>query len=296
MAMTGGTPYLLKSTTAQDGATKISLYLYVKETVNISSNTSTVKLGMYVDSNYGIGAWGDFNGSYVGISASKGSNRHDFDGSIGYGSGQRWLVENVEYTVQHDADGKKNLTIYWHWGVNSPWGRFENPSGSKSITLTPIARASQPRVADSSSGGNVVSSSQVGKYIYIQTQTASSTFKHKLTYDIGSLKGQTAGLDSDASTGFTNWTGFTPPQSLLKVLSGYAGDKATVTFNLTTYSDNTYKTIIGTKTTTFTLTGTGYVSIDNGSSFSNYIAFVDNGSSWDRVVPYVDSGSAWNLY
>lgn len=65
---------------------------------------------------------------------------------------------------------------------------------------------------------------------------------------------------------------------------------------MTTYSDNTYSQVIGTKTTTFSLTGTGYVSIDNGSSFDNYIAFIDNGSGWDRVLPYIDDGSSWNLY
>lgn len=197
----------------------------------------------------------------------------------------------TEYIV-HKTDGTQSVTVKLEAWVYT----HTTKTTSTTMTLTPIARASVPTVNTTSSGSTIVSTSPVLTKVYIQTHTASSTFRHKLTYDIGSLTNQTSGIDSGDLSGFINWAGFTPPIELLKQLDISDGDKKTLTINLTTYTDNTYSTIIDTKTTTFILTGTGYVSIDNGSSFNNYIAFVDNGSSWDRVVPYIDNGSSWDLY
>lgn len=142
MAMTGGKSYLLKSevTNYGNGNDTTYLYLYVKETVSATANTSTLYLGMYISSTYNIGIWNDNRGSYVGLSTAEGSNRHDFDGTISKGSGTRWLVENVKFTVAHNSDGTKTVPIYWKWGVNSPWGQFVVPTGSKNITLTKIDR------------------------------------------------------------------------------------------------------------------------------------------------------------
>lgn len=189
--------------------------------------------------------------------------------------------------ITHNADGTKSVNVKLEGWIYS----YDTKSTSTTMALQTIARASIPTVYTAASGGSLVSSSPVLKTVYIRTNRASTSFTHTITYNVGSLTNQTAGLGS--STGVTTYTTFTPPLELLKQLNINSGDSATLTVTLKTYSGST---IIGTKTTTFTLTGTGYVSIDNGSSFDNYIAFVDNGSSWDRVVPYVDSGSAWNLY
>lgn len=143
MAMTGGTAYLVKSEYTNGGSNNwtVDLYVYVKiVSQNAAANTSTIALGMYVYSKYNID-WGDWsNGgqSYVGT-ATSGSNCFTFtEGQTG--SGTKWLIENKQVTVTHNANGTLTLPIYWHWGVYSTWGQYLAPSGSKNVTLTAIDR------------------------------------------------------------------------------------------------------------------------------------------------------------
>ena len=144
MAMTGGTAYLVKSERTNYGSNSwtTDLYIYVKViSQNVIANTSTIALGMYVYSKYSI-AWSDFgtNGtSYIGT-ATSGSNCFTFTNGQS-GSGTKWLVEDKQVTVSHNSNGTLTLPIYWHWGVNSPWGQYTGPSGSYNVTLSTIDRA-----------------------------------------------------------------------------------------------------------------------------------------------------------
>lgn len=144
MAMTGGTAYLVKSEKTNYGSNSwtTDLYIYVKViSQNVIANTSTIALGMYVYSKYSI-AWSDFgtNGtSYIGTSTS-GSNCFTFTNGQS-GSGTKWLIEDKQVTVYHNSNGTLTLPIYWHWGVNSPWGQYTGPSGSYNVTLSTIDRA-----------------------------------------------------------------------------------------------------------------------------------------------------------
>lgn len=143
MAMTGGTAYLVKSERTNGGQNDwtTDLYIYVKiVSQNPAANTSTIALGMYVYSKYNIdwGDWGNGGQSYVGT-ATSGANCFTFtQGQTG--SGTKWLTENHQVTVTHNADGTLTLPIYWHWGVYSTWGQYLAPSGSKNVTLTAIDR------------------------------------------------------------------------------------------------------------------------------------------------------------
>lgn len=95
---------------------------------------------MYVYSQYSI-AWSDFgtNGtSYIGT-ATSGANCFTFTNGQS-GSGTKWLVEDKQVTVSHNSNGTLTLPIYWHWGVNSPWGQYTGPSGSYNVTLSTIDR------------------------------------------------------------------------------------------------------------------------------------------------------------
>lgn len=95
---------------------------------------------MYVYSQYSI-AWSDFgtNGtSYIGT-ATSGANCFTFTNGQS-GSGTKWLIENKQVTVSHNSNGTLTLPIYWHWGVNSPWGQYTGPSGSYNVTLSTIDR------------------------------------------------------------------------------------------------------------------------------------------------------------
>lgn len=143
MAMTGGTAYLVKSEYANYGSANwtTDLYIYVKiVSQSVVNNTSTLSLGMYVYSRYEIG-WSDFgtNGtSYIGT-ATSGDNCFTFTAGQS-GSGTKWLIENKEVTVTHNSNGTLTLPIYWHWGVNSPWGQYVGPSGSYNVTLPALDR------------------------------------------------------------------------------------------------------------------------------------------------------------
>lgn len=143
MAMTGGTAYLVKSERTNYGSNSwtTDLYIYVKViSQNVVANTSTIALGMYVYSQYSI-AWSDFgtNGtSYIGT-ATSGANCFTFTNGQS-GSGTKWLVEDKQVTVSHNSNGTLTLPIYWHWGVNSPWGQYTGPSGSYNVTLSTIDR------------------------------------------------------------------------------------------------------------------------------------------------------------
>lgn len=144
MAMTGGTAYLVKSEKTNYGSNSwtTDLYIYMKViSQNAIANTSTIALGMYVYSKYSI-AWSDFgtNGtSYIG-KATSGSNCFTFTNGQS-GSGTKWLIEDKQVTVYHNSNGTLTLPIYWHWGVNSPWGQYTGPSGSYNVTLSTIDRA-----------------------------------------------------------------------------------------------------------------------------------------------------------
>lgn len=269
------------------------LRLYYKVTSqSVSNNTSTVQLQLYIYDATGLSYNEAANSCYYTIQSGSRVYQPYYYESVGW-----YRLGSRSVTITHNADGTKTTDISGYWNSdNETTYTPASLSVSGSITLPRIARASVPTINTTSSGSTIVSTSPVLTKVYIQSHTASSTFKHTVKYAIAGLTNQTAGLDADATTGFTNWTSLTPPLSLLNKLTSYSGDKVTLTITLSTYTDSTLSTLVGSKNTTFTLTGIGYVSIDNGSSFDNYIAFVDNGSSWDRVVPYVDSGSAWNLY
>ena len=173
MAMTGGTAKLVKTTYPFSDKTKaVNLYVYYKTSQDIATNKSTVTVGMYVTtpSGWDIGPWYYSTDSYVGTTANI------FDGAVPNFSGTRWLAENKTFTVDHNTDGTGTATIYWKWGVNSPWGGYVNPSGSFSINLTSIPRATTPTLS--------ATSVQMGKTIKVTMNRAASSFTHTLKYTI----------------------------------------------------------------------------------------------------------------
>lgn len=164
------------------GDTSQPIYVYVayKSEQNTTTNKSTVYAGMYVTTPAGwnIGAWEDFNGSYVG------STGNTFNGSIPMFTGTRWLAENLSFTVNHNDDGSGSATIYWKWGVNSPWGRIQNISGNFSISLPTIPRKSGVSVG--------ATSCRMGSSLAINIDRKASSFTHTLRYKFGSAAGTIA--------------------------------------------------------------------------------------------------------
>lgn len=145
MEMTGGTAKLVATGTPSGWPGPIALYAYYKvKSQSVDNNQTVLSLGMYVTTPAGwfFGPWADFYGSYIGT-ATSGGNCKSFNGACPENTeGTCWLAENLEVTIPHDNDGSKKATIYWKWGVASSWGGYSNPSGSFSITLPTIPRAS----------------------------------------------------------------------------------------------------------------------------------------------------------
>lgn len=141
-------------------------------TTDPANNQSTTRavLKLTTLNNYNIGSWGDFNGSYFG------STSDTFDGSIPNFSGTRDLAVCTK-TVSHNNEGKGSLTIYWKWGVNSPWGGFVNPSGSFNVDLPEIPRVTQPTLSDSDVN--------IGDSVTITLNRALSKHKHNIALYFG---------------------------------------------------------------------------------------------------------------
>lgn len=181
MAMTGGNSKLVYTGYGNGDTNKpIKVYVYYKSTQLIEENKSRISVGMYVTtvSGYDIGSWEDISGSYVGTTALT------FNGSIPNFDGTYWIVENKTFTVDHKSDGTGSATIYWKWGVNSPWGRIQNPSGSFNITLPTIARGSVPSLS--------ASTVRMGETLTITTNRKSTSFTHNLYYSFGGTTGTIA--------------------------------------------------------------------------------------------------------
>ncbi len=231
MAMTGGTPKLVKTGYGDYGDTNfpIKLYVYYKTSQSVADNKSTITCGMYVTTpnNWDIGPWVKSSDSYVGTKSIT------FNGEIPNFDGTYWIAENKSFTVNHNDDGTGKATIYWKWGVNSPWGQMQNPSGSFEITLPTIARASTVSCpASGTMKGDVTIS--IGR-------KSTTAFKHTLKYTFGGTTGTIAtGVNAASYT----WS---VPDLAAKCNNAKSG-KCIITCE--TYSGNTK---IGTSTAEMTL-------------------------------------------
>lgn len=294
MAMTGGESVeLIKGSAGGNSNLPITLYLYYKTSQDAAANKSTITMGMYVttpSSGYDIGPWGDYGGSYIGTTSKT------FDGSIPNFKGTRWLVENKSMTVTHDDDGNATATIYWKWGVNSPWGQMTKPSGSFTITLPQIKRASelesvakptpsQPETPDEpetpGSSTATVANATLGSTTKIVWTPTSKSYYYKVKMTIGSESKYTDVIHPNTTLPYT--INLALPYSWAEQIASNK-TTGTVTVTLYTYSDSAGKKQVGTADTkTFT------VSIPNNSSTKPDVTL--------SVAPVNTDGVAWkNLY
>lgn len=150
----------------------VNLYMDYTISQSVANNTSTIALTMYLvtQNGYNIGPWSDHNGSYIGTTSKT------FDGYIPNFQGTRTLATTT-ITVNHNSDGTGSTTIYWKWGVNSPWGEYVNPSGSFKIDLQTIPRATTPTLTFADDTYH-----KMGTNVKIGLPRASTAFTHDLYY------------------------------------------------------------------------------------------------------------------
>lgn len=211
---------------------------------SIADNTSTVKYSFDLadDSNWYWEQWG--NSITYSISANGSVIK---SGSIPNHTSVNQTIASGSFSVPHNADGTK--TISYSFTVTDNANQYYtsgNASASGTMTLTTIARATTPTLSATSVVANG------SNYVTINVTPASSTFKHKVRYDFGSLTGQSSGVSigSDFSAQGNVSVTFTPPTSLCSQIP--SAKSGTLTIKLYTYTSS--GTHIGTKSITMTLT------------------------------------------
>lgn len=238
MAMYGGTEKLVYTGYMNGNSSRpIKVYVYYTISQNTVNNQSIINCGMKVTTpgaSYDIGAWQDVYGSYVGNTSLT------FNGYIPNFGGERWIAENKSFIVRHNSDGSGTATIYWKWGVNSSWGRIQNPSGSFTITLPTIARASSISNASSIILGNSCN---------IKWTPASSGFRYYLKFVLGSWNYETPWIYPNRTSAYT-YTGYTIPLTVANQITNTT--TGTMAVYLYTYNGNTQ--IGSTASRTFTVT------------------------------------------
>lgn len=225
--------------TVKGGKAAYSIRLYVVETsYSVENNTSNVTwwLDMYSTNSYYSST--SVSGRYTAVINGTTVYNSVKTWSVGGNSGTR--IADGTMTISHDADGSKSFSVSASYnttvdyGVYTPWSG--SLSGSMSLTTIPRATA----VSLDLSNGTVM-----GNTITIKGTPASSSFNHKIYYQLNS---GTEVHIADVSSGNVNKS-WTIPTSLADSVT--TSNSASIAINLKTYNGSTH---IGTKSTSFTTT------------------------------------------
>lgn len=145
----------------------------------------------------------------------------------------RYLITSAVREISHNADGTKSAvsaSVYCATGTDG----LGTISGNTSIAIATIPRASVPTSPDTNQ--------PIGSVITINTNRASTSFTHTVTYSFGSASGT-------IGTGVGDSVAWTLPTSLASKIPNDTSGVGTITVK--TYSGST---LIGTKTLSFTAT------------------------------------------
>ena len=162
-------------------------------TQNITNNTSTITAKMYLvqDPSWSLSIQSRSNTcSIAGVSTAFTSP------AISSGGGSTILLGTVTRTVNHNADGSRNVAISATFNINATisGSKYNSITASATVTLDTI-----PRV----SGFSLSSSSVVlGNPITISITRQSTSFTHRIKYIWGQ---QTGTIASSVATSYT-WT------------------------------------------------------------------------------------------
>lgn len=197
--------------------------------VNIANNTSDVTVVIKMCRNDSDTLYWTRGTASLDVNIGGLAEHVDQYVSLTYSYG--WVtVKTLTKTVPHDSNGTKECAITITGSILDTSVSSISLSGSG--TLTPIARASQPTATNTSFGSATT----------ITTNRASTAFTHTIVISFGSSFSQTI-------TGVGASTTWTVPTSWAAGIPGQLSGTFGVTCN--TYNGST---LIGQKTTTFTVT------------------------------------------
>ncbi|MBR4016930.1 MAG: hypothetical protein IKK11_03860 [Oscillospiraceae bacterium] len=149
-------------------------------------------------------------------------------------------IKSSTVRVYHNSDGTKTCTLSASWPFNGTYAGTSvgTITATKTVTLDPIARLSEPTVS--------ATSVKMGSTVTIKTNRKSTALKHVLAYTFG-----TQTTEVQITTGVGDSYPWTVPDLAAKCNNALSG---TCTIYCHTYSGSTY---LGTKTTPLTLTVPG---------------------------------------
>lgn len=208
-----------------------------------------------IEGNYSVDNWAEYveklagSGYFTFGSGNTGGIGGDISGAANgwapydFRSYTQRLIGSGSGNVAHNADGTKTASGSFA-AADTAGGNMGSASGSWVLGQTTIPRATTPTFSDPTC--------EVADTVTISLPRAASAFTHELSYAVGSLTGQTAGLA--ASSGVGTSTTFTPPLTLLRQMPA----EAAKTLVLTVITKNG-STVIGTKTAILSLLPPGSV-------------------------------------
>ena len=230
-------------------AFSVSTNVY-ESNVNVNNNTSDVTLVVTLNSTYGS----YFSDNKTGTLTIDGTN-YNITYNFPSGTSSKELGRATK-TITHNNDGSKSVNWSYSLPTNSSQG---TKTGSGSIGLTTIARASQPScITWPQTTQNI---GNVGDTITIHMNRKSTSFTHKVTYSLGNQSGTIATNVGDSCS----WT---IPLNLANSITNAKSGNGTIyaeTFN--------GSTSIGTKSVNFT------VNVPNTSTFKPTISLSASGSN-----------------
>lgn len=276
------------SVTGSNGS-KVDTWIEWKVTgTSVPNNTSTVRIILYAQATTSLSTNYDSTENYGWVGYDNGNK--NWMSKSGYDFRNKALITfgDHTFTISHNSDGTKTLTIQGGWSTNGHSSYIKDGSVSGQVTLPRIARASTISSL----------STNLGSAGTISITRQSSDFTHTLTYTFGSASGTIVTKTSNTSV---SWT---PDVSLIAQFG--ANDKTkTGTITCTTYSGNTS---VGTSTSTLTLTipnsSLGNVSGTFGSALTltasnacasglTYTFAYYNGSSWQSIASTSNKTQSW---
>lgn len=177
------------------------LYVEWESTENISANTSSVTAKVYVKS-YSLNA-NALSDSYIIINGNKKNWTKTF--SISDSSSiHTTLVTTHTVTVPHNSDGTKSITIKANMEFNGTYSGtyISDLTASKTVVLDTIPR---------SSSFSIPSSVNTGSNLTVTINPSSSSFRHKIRFEIDGTAKYTSGFIAAGTTSFA----YTIPHSWL---------------------------------------------------------------------------------
>lgn len=199
------------------------------QTKNVSANTSTIICKIYLVNDWSLSISGRTDNTITIDGAAQNFS------SPAIGSTGTHLLATVSKSVNHGSDGSKSLSMSFSFKIRATLSGtyYDSISGSTTVTLDSIPRASSVSMKDTAMGSAGT----------ITISRASSSFTHTLVYTFGTAKGTIATKTTATSV---SWT---PPLSLANQIPNAVSGVGTLT--CTTYNGNTS---VGSKSVNFTLT------------------------------------------